>query len=253
MQFVVTLARMTHTTDTLYPLPQPGRPDSPEERSQPRSHQPNPHRRPPILRDLTARALSAPAWVFLIQLFIGLGWLRAAAEKLIDPGWWTGDVLVGFVAAQQDSVLQWYAPFLNSVVVPAAPLIAFLVLAAQLLAGLCLVSGRRLSLGLGVGIVMNLSFMAAGAVTPSVFYLLAQGAVLLWMAERNWSPQMTLRLHDAAVASLFLIGLNVPFISTIDPAEVIEDPALMFVFGGLLSLSACAVAYVRNAIDTEAR
>ena len=34
---------------------------------------------------MSDRVAGLPAWVVLIQLFIGLGWLRAVAEKLINP------------------------------------------------------------------------------------------------------------------------------------------------------------------------
>ncbi len=46
---------------------------------------------------------------------------------------------------------------------------------------------------------------------------------------------------DEVVAALavFLAGLSVPSISTIHPAHVIEDPAIMFVFGGTLAMAAC--------------
>ena len=38
---------------------------------------------------------------------------------------------------------------------------------------------------------MNLNFIAAGAVDPSIFYVLAQGAVALWLAERAGEYPLT--------------------------------------------------------------
>ncbi|MFW2381413.1 MAG: hypothetical protein ACN4GZ_06595 [Acidimicrobiales bacterium] len=194
-------------------------------------------------RDLgIERVAGLPAWVVLTQLFIGFGWLRAVAEKVISPQWWTGSVIEDFVVANQDSALGWYQPFLDGVVVPAAPLIALIVVVSQLVAGLSLASGRRLGLGLGLGMFLNLQFLAAGAVTPSAFYLLAQGALALWMAEQAPTFITMKRLGLAAAGAMFLAGLSIPFVSTVHPAHVIDDPAIMFVFGGTLATLACVLA-----------
>ena len=209
------------------------------------------HTRPRDAGD-TARTLikeritGIPSWVLLTQLFIGFGWLRAVAEKVINVDWWTGGVIGTFVSAQSDVALGWYRPFLEVVVSPAAPLVALVVICAQLVAGASLVTGRRLGLGLTIGIFLNLHFLAAGAVTPSAFYLLAQGALALWLAEQTHTGATATRLSVAAIVAVFLAGLSVPFASTIHPADVIEDPALMFAFGGLLTTAACLVAYDRT-------
>ncbi len=201
---------------------------------------------------LSQRVAGLPAWVLLTQLFIGFGWLRAVTEKLIDPQWWTGDTIRAFAVTHGQSVLAWYEPFLTYVVVPAAPLIGLIVLIAQLVAGLSLITGKRLGLGLGVGIFLNLNFVASGAVTPSVFYLLAQGALVLWLAERAPTTRSAHQLNAAALAALFLAGLNLLFIETLHPAEVIEDPAMMFVFGGLLTTVACWLGYHTMAVQQTA-
>ncbi len=180
--------------------------------------------------------------MLLIQVFIGFGWLRAASEKIIDPAWWSGDVIRQFVVSQQDNTLPWFEPFLDYVVIPMAPVVALVVVALQLLVGVSLLTGRRLAIGLGVGIGMNLCFLAAGAVTPSAFYLLAQGAVLLWMAERRPTPRKADWLQDVAAVSAFFAALNLPLIRTVHPAHVIEDPAMMFSFGALLAAMGCLVA-----------
>ena len=183
-----------------------------------------------------------PAWVVLTQLFIGLGWLRAATEKLIDPAWWRGDVLREFVAAHIDTSLDWYEPFLDTAVLPLAPAVAAVVLVAQLVAGISLATGRRLTVGLTVGMVLNLHFMAAGAVNPSAFYLLAQGAVALWLCERTESRTPAGTLRAAAAGALFVTGSSVPFISTLHPADVVEDPAVMLSLTGALGALGCVLA-----------
>ncbi len=188
------------------------------------------------------RVAGLPSWVVVTQLFIGFGWLRAVAEKTIDPGWWTGAVIKDFVITHQDATLGWYQPFIDAVVTPAAPMVALLVVAFQLAAGLSLATGRRIGLGLGVGMFLNMHFLAAGAVTPSAFYLLAQGAIALWIAEQAPTFTSMKRLGLVAAGAMFLAGLSLPFISTVHPAHVIEDPAVMFAFGGTLATLACLLA-----------
>lgn len=193
---------------------------------------------------ITDRLTAVPPWALLIQLFIGFGWLRAVAEKVIDPGWWTGSVIDGFLTANDGQTLVWYRPFLERVVEPGTPAIALAVLVLQLVAGLSLLTGRRVALGLSVGVFLNLHFMASGAVTPSAFYLLAQGALALWMAGERPGIITTLRLRFAAMAATFLAALNVPFLSTLHPEHVIEDPAMMFAFGGGLVALTCLLSSV---------
>lgn len=191
---------------------------------------------------ITKRLGKLPSWVVLTQLFIGLGWLRAAGAKAIDLSWWSGEYIRRFAADHQDVTLGWYQPFLDNVVLPAVPLVALVVILGQVFAGLTLVSGRYVGAGLAVGILLNLQFLAAGAVDPSAFYLLAQGAMALWLAEGSRTAQTDKRLMVAASIAVFLGALSLPFISTLHPARVIEDPAIMFAFGGALAAMACLIA-----------
>lgn len=204
-------------------------------------------------RIAAARVGGLPAWVVVTQFFIGLGWLRAVAEKVIDPEWWTGGVITHFVFVHGDTTLAWYQPFVEAVILPAAPLIAPVVVVGQLVAGASLVTGRRMGLGLAAGIFLNLHFLASGAVAPSAFYLLAQGALVLWMAEQTLTLVSVKRLQLVAAIAAALVGFNLPFISTLHPAAVIDDPAIMLVFGGVLTALGCVlVARTVELAPTEA-
>ena len=194
------------------------------------------------------RTTSAPAWVVITQLFIGFGWLRAVVEKLIEPQWWTGAHLLDFVTAHQDNTLGWYQPFVDAVVVPAAVAIALIVVITQAGAAVSLLSARRLTAGLAIGIFLNLNFLAAGAVEPSTFYLLAQGSLALWLAEERRSTLSVRSLVVAAGSAAVLGVISLPFISTLHPARVIWDPAIMFAFGGALTALACML--VINSVTT---
>lgn len=194
-----------------------------------------------LARELVERRVGRlPVWVMVTQLFIGAGWLRAAAEKVIEPSWWSGAELRDFLASTSELALPWYQPFIETIVAPGAILIALVVMLGQLFAGLSLVTGRRLGLGLGTGVFLNLHFLAAGAVNPSAFYLLAQGCVALWMVERHLgSDEVRRRLGVGAMVATFVAGLSLPSIATLHPAEVIDDPAAMFAFLGVLVTMAC--------------
>ncbi len=181
-----------------------------------------------------------PAWVVLVQLFIGMGWARAATEKVIDPAWWNGTVLTEFVAAHRGTPLGWYGPFLENVVAPNVLMVSAVVLIAQVFAAFALVSGQTLLPGLAVGVLLNLNFVAAGAVNPSIFYLICQVGLVLWAIERNGAAgKRPLRL--LATVSVALAVVNAPFVATLSPAGVIEDPAIILVTLGLLTAIASRV------------
>ncbi len=185
------------------------------------------------------RRVGLPSWVLLTQLFIGLGWLRAAAEKIIDPAWWSGEALARFLIDHDGAALGWYQPFLDGVVRPHLVVIAVVVVGAQLVAAGSLISGRVHAVGLATGVFLNLNFLAAGAVNPSAFYLVSQGGLALWLAERTRNRSTARPLTVAAIGASVLALISLPFVDTIEPARVIDDPALMMATGGLLTVIAC--------------
>ena len=197
---------------------------------------------------------SQPIWVLLIQVFIGLGWQRAAAEKLLSGPWWSGDVIRTFLIENQDATLDWYQPFLDLVVRPFSPLVAVVVLAVQIVAGASLLRGRFVGFALAAGVVLNLNFIAAGAVNPSAFYLVLQGAIALWLAEQTRAVRRTGRaLIGVSVLGGGLAALSLPFMSSLDPHGVIDDPAAMLVTGGVLAVLSSALVYDRIASPDAAR
>ena len=186
------------------------------------------------ITDVFRRRTRLGTWVFVTEVFIGLGWLRAATEKLISPAWWRGDELGSFLDTHADASLPWFRPVL-AVVDAHTVAVSLLVIVLQVMAGTLVLGGRRA--GLAVGIALNLSFVAAGAVNPSAFYLLAQGSVALAAAEAARRPPRR-RLDAAQVAAASLAIMSLPFISTIDPAVVVDDPAVMMVMLGALTVGA---------------
>jgi len=122
------------------------------------------------------------AYALPLRLFIGVGWLRACAEKLDDPGWSDGSSLHAFLAGQATGgqvVFPGYLELMQTVFIPGAPLLTWIITLGQLLVGLALLTGTLTNAALLGGLFMNLNFVLAGKPDPSAFYLVIQSALLL--------------------------------------------------------------------------
>lgn len=185
------------------------------------------------------RLLSIPSWVLVTELFIGSGWLRAWAEKMLSPAWWRGETLAAFLDTTADARVPWFHLVTDVVVGPNLVLISALVAFVQLALGVALVTGRGRVPALLTGIALNVCFVLAGAVTPSAFYILAQLAVLLWVIEQRRTDRHHLLATGISLAGLAVAGSAILSIGTLHPEHVIEDPSMMLVFaGGLAALGA---------------
>lgn len=126
-----------------------------------------------LLADLRKPA----AFLVPIRLFIGIGWLRAFAEKVTTGSWLEGRAVREFLDVQVASgsvVFRPYEWLIDSVLRPGSPLIGWLVVLLQLIVGLAILTGAYTNLALLVGIAMNVNFMLAGSISPSVFYIAIQ-------------------------------------------------------------------------------
>lgn len=130
---------------------------------------------------LQAELLKEHAFLLPLRLFIGLGWLRAGVEKLIDPLWKSGDKVLGFFDAQTaaDAVyFPFYETLITQLFAPNAFALSWIILIGELLVGVAILTGTLTNLGLLAGIFMNLNFVLAGVVTPSAFYIVIQAVLL---------------------------------------------------------------------------
>lgn len=191
----------------------------------------------------SAPRLKRPPWLIITQIFFALGWLRAVGEKVISVDWWTGETIRLFAAEHAGTTLPWFQPIMDAAV-SSAPLTALVVLLVELAVGLGLLANRRLAMALPVAIGLNLAFVAAGAVNPSAFYLVGQGAIALWLvARRPPTPGLSRGLRLATAVAVACAAVSAPAISTLHPALVIDDPAIMFaMFAGLTAL-ACELTH----------
>lgn len=168
-----------------------------------------------------------------LRLFLAAGWLRASAEKLIDPAWWHGTTLRSFLEAQQHDALPFFRPVMRSVFMPLAGQIAVVVAIGQLLIGLAIAIGRPLRFALWCGVVLNVVFVMCGKVNPSAFYLVMEAALLYAVSTGHMGKaQRTPTTRSFALIGAWLVGAAAmaPFVRTIEPKLVIEDPAMMLVF-----------------------
>ncbi len=224
------------------------------------------------MRSLLTRELGKDrAYLLPLRVFIGLGWLRAAVEKIIDPAWYDGTALTVFLQQQlgwSQEAFPFYGTLMETVFLPGATVLGIIVILVQLFAGLAILFGAYTNAGLLVGLVMNVNFVLAGAVDPSTFYIVIQlvlffggaGTVLGVDASRatgTHSPLLTAptavdreraqhrRVYGfiAAVCLIFAVAMT-PYVSTLAPATVVEDPAMILVVLALFGAGASATSVV---------
>jgi hypothetical protein len=180
-----------------------------------------------------ARVLWLPIRVFLVA-----GWLRAAVAKAIDPSWWSGEQLLAFLSQQRGLELPLVRSLVDTVIEPAAAVVAGLVVVAQFATAVGFLTRRWFEAALHLGIGLNLAFLAMGAVNPSAFYVVMQLSLLAALREgvvdgRPRAPGRSGVIGSLAVTALGLSML--PFVRTLEPSAVIEDPAIMLAFLALLA------------------
>ena len=166
-----------------------------------------------------------------LRWFLAAGWLRAAVEKIISVDWWTGAELDAFLAGQRLHMVDFFPSVVDAVIAPFSLPIAWIVVEMQLAIGLCLLLGRQVRLALWGGVLLNTVFVLAGAVNPSAFYLVMQLVLLLSLARAvPWRTSLG-RAAGWLMGALAML----PFVRTVEPALVIDDPAAMLSFAAVLA------------------
>ncbi len=160
---------------------------------------------PPIARFLFADTRMAWLWL-IVRLYVGYEWLTAGWEKLTgysisigsfgvasNGGPWVfsghdGAAIKGFVAGAvaqshgaNPAVQSWYSAFLQTFVLPHAAVFAYLITFGEVLVGIALILGLLTGIASFFGIVMNLNYLLAGAVsTNPILGVLALFLILAW-------------------------------------------------------------------------
>ena len=128
----------------------------------------------------------------VIRVYVGWEWLSAGLDKVFGPGSaaWVGPkagvAVTGFLkgalaktSGQHPDVQPWYAWFINNIALPNAKAFGFAVAWGELLVGLGLILGFLTTIALLAAVVMNMSYLLAGAVSTNPILLFWE-AVLLW-------------------------------------------------------------------------
>lgn len=179
----------------------------------------------------TTRYALLPGWVFVPQLFLAFGWLRAGVSHKIRTEWRSGQDLRDFVAAQSGDAIVWYHLFLNHVVDNIPTVIAVTVVSIQLLVGVALLVNWNPLAALSAGAFLNLNFVLSGEVNPSVFFLVMAASIVSWHLDRNMGSVVKQHLVRTFVPGA--IGANAVLavdVKSIHPVDVIEDPASVLIF-----------------------
>jgi len=164
--------------------------------------------------------------LFPARIFLALGWTRAGVEKVIDRDWWAGDYVRDFLASKREEALPFASWSTDWIGTRAAIGISFVVLILELTIGLLLFTGRRMAGVLATASALNIAFVALGAVNPSAFYLVIQLTLMLGLVASK--PVVSQIWNLAAIGAAGVLALAMaPFITTMHPHGVIDDPAIM--------------------------
>lgn len=124
------------------------------------------------------RESTVARWLLtVLRIWIGVEWIRAAAEKIGSPAW-TGakagagvhGFLKGAEAASKGAhpaVQGWYASFIGNFALPNATLFSYVVSFGELLVGIALVVGCFTTFVALMGVVMNMAYLLAGTTSTN--------------------------------------------------------------------------------------
>ena len=151
---------------------------------------------PPFSRVLFADTRFA--WIWLVaRLYVGWIWLEAGLEKVQNPAWTgstAGVAMKGFImgaiakaSGEHPAVQDWYAGFLNSVVIPNISVFSYLVAYGELLVGIALILGIFTGIAAFFGGFMNMNFLLAGTVSVNpILFLFELFLILAWRVAGWW-------------------------------------------------------------------
>ena len=122
------------------------------------------------------------AYLLVLRIFLGVGWIRTCLEKLPKAGWWDGTAISTFLGQQLAGghvVFPFYQDLIANVFVPNALILGLIIMFGEGLIGLSVLTGTFTNFGLLNGILLNLNLIMAGAIDPSAFYLIIQTVLFI--------------------------------------------------------------------------
>lgn len=188
--------------------------------------------------------------LWLNEVFIGEDWKIGLPWSGAHPGWigpGAGQFILGHAQRAIDSgIWNWYTWLLQTLVIPYAAFWSYLIVTAQVLAGLALVLGL-LSRYASLGTILLTSTIILIGSTPNATALLMLGIVIFATdASRQYSLDVWLRAHCPSTALQRWLGL-LPFRYRWSAALAVVAGTLGLIaiqqIGNRLSFTASLVAY----------
>jgi thiosulfate dehydrogenase [quinone] large subunit len=127
----------------------------------------------------------------LPRLWLGWQWIESGSEKLGNPGWTqTGAALQSYWAnavrvpatGRPPIAFDWYRSFIQALLdAQAYAWFSKLVVAGELIIGVCLILGAFTGIAAFLGGFMNWNFMMAGSASVNpLFFVISVGLILAW-------------------------------------------------------------------------
>lgn len=138
---------------------------------------------PKITQFLFALKWMAVVWT-VVRIYLGWWWLTAGWGKVQNPNWVganAGTSVAGYLRGalgraegETPSVSGWYAWLIETVFLPNATLMSYLVAFGELFVGIALIAGFLVGFSAFMGGMMNASFLLAGTLsTNPIMFILA--------------------------------------------------------------------------------
>jgi thiosulfate dehydrogenase [quinone] large subunit len=206
------------------------------------------------------------AYLVPLRLFIGIGWVRAGLEKLIEVNWQNGSALVTFFNQQVSGghvSFPFYRNMIQGFFTPQALSLSWVIMIGQLLVGMAVMAGAFTNFALLCGVFMNFNFIFSGQVNPSAFYIVIQMALFMgnagaiigidqflsrkipvcFLVAQPDGVRNLLSVDCATYLTMAILSLGgalfaIPYIRDFGPHSV-EDPAMiLLVLSIVIGLSA---------------
>jgi thiosulfate dehydrogenase [quinone] large subunit len=197
-------------------------------------------------------------WLVPLRVFIGVGWLRAGAEKLVNPAWFDGSALRAFLEVQApQAVFPVFQNLMRGAFHDVALPLGVFVMVLEVIGGAMIALGWRLRSAIAVAIGLNLLFVMAGVPNPSAFYLVIQMVLVIGGADRvlalrgrrsrrrstgNW----TLWLHLTALSLLVALAVSsLARVRDFSPGGSVHDAAAVLAVVACVGLGYTLISLLR--------
>lgn len=128
-----------------------------------------------------------------LRVFLGIAWLRSGLAMILQPEWFDGTALTGFLQSQTADapILLYTDVMVNAADRLAAPM-GMAAALGQIAIGLGLITGTLTNLALLMAIVLNANLVLAGVGSPSQYFIVIQLVLLAGGAGSDYSVDRSL-------------------------------------------------------------